>query len=157
MFRSEPSGRLTHNINLSVINRYSVVPGVNVNKNVKSDQFIVCAQCGKSFNPTKQNLKKAKFCSTKCKNIFGVEQWRIRTKFKAMDYKGGKCIKCGYDKYSEVLEFHHRDPSQKEFGIGHKGITRSWENLKKELDKCDLYCANCHRELHANLKIKIIE
>jgi endogenous inhibitor of DNA gyrase (YacG/DUF329 family) len=126
---------------------------MNKNFNQPSDQLVECVQCSKMFYPTKQNLRRAKFCSMKCKNINGVEKWRINTKFKAVDYKGGSCIKCGYNKCKEALEFHHRDPSQKEFGIGHKGITRSWENLQKELDKCDMLCANCHREVHVELKI----
>ena len=52
-----------------------------------------------------------------------VKRWRVRQKIKLMGYKGNKCEVCGYDKieYLSVFAFHHRDPSQKEFGIGYKG------------------------------------
>jgi len=69
----------------------------------------------------------------------------------AVEYKGGKCEVCGYDRCVEALEFHHRDLSEKEFGISAKGYSRSWKAVMKELDKCILVCANCHRELHAKL------
>ena len=29
-----------------------------------------------------------------------------------------------------------------------KGHCRSWERVKKEIEKCSLLCANCHREIH---------
>ena len=72
-------------------------------------------------------------------------------KIKCVEYKGGKCIKCGYSKSVVALDFHHRDPNQKDFSISkHRGL--NWEKNKekviKELDKCDLLCANCHREEH---------
>jgi len=70
----------------------------------------------------------------------------------AIEYKGGRCILCGYDKCQEALEFHHTDSSQKDFGVSQDGLTRSWERVKNELDKCIMVCANCHRELHANLR-----
>jgi predicted HNH restriction endonuclease len=57
---------------------------------------------------------------------------------------------CGYDKCIEALDLHHKDASQKDFGISSGGLTRSWELVKAEADKCVLLCANCHRELHAN-------
>lgn len=83
--------------------------------------------------------------------IEAVAKRRKKIRLKAIDALGGKCIKCGYNKYSEVLEFHHRDPSQKEFSISRKGYCRSWEKTNKEIQKCDLLCANCHRELHAEI------
>lgn len=64
-------------------------------------------------------------------------------------YKGNKCIICGYNKCIEALDLHHIDKTQKKFGIAGQGLTRSWESVKKEADKCILICANCHRELHA--------
>lgn len=73
-------------------------------------------------------------------------------KSKALEYAGNKCQECGYNKCRRALHFHHIDPKTKEFGIfearpGYKK-TRNWENLKLEIDKCILLCANCHAELH---------
>lgn len=86
----------------------------------------------------------------KCRNE-AVYKRRKNLKVMAVQYKGGKCILCGYSKCVDAMEFHNRNPEEKDFGIGHKGLTRSWESIKKELDKCDLLCANCHAELHYNL------
>ncbi len=69
----------------------------------------------------------------------------------SIEYKGGKCQVCGYDKYQGALDLHHLNPKEKEFGIGAKGYTRSWEKVKTELDKCVLVCANCHREVEAGI------
>jgi len=69
----------------------------------------------------------------------------------AVEHKGGKCQMCGYDRCIDALEFHHNDLSEKKFGISAKGYTRSWKEVMKELDKCVMLCANCHRELHSRL------
>ena len=67
----------------------------------------------------------------------------------AVEYKGGSCENCGYNRCLEALEFHHLDPKEKDFGISSKGYARSWERVKIEIEKCALLCANCHREYHA--------
>lgn len=72
-----------------------------------------------------------------------------RRKQRAVDYKGGKCQKCGYSKCLNALEFHHTDPSRKDFTVA--GKRRPWEDLRIELDKCLLLCSNCHREHHEAL------
>lgn len=89
----------------------------------------------------------------KCKqcNVDRVQRRRYELKENAVEYLGGKCCKCGYDKCIGALDFHHKDPSEKDFGVGASGYTRSWEKVKQELDKCILVCANCHRELHWEL------
>lgn len=69
----------------------------------------------------------------------------------AVAYKGSKCERCGYDRCVEALEFHHTDPTKKDFNISSKGHTRSWNRVQAELDKCVMLCANCHREIHAEL------
>ena len=66
----------------------------------------------------------------------------------ALEYKGGKCVLCGYKKSKRALSFHHLDPKKKDFGLSNRGITRSWGKTQKELDKCILICANCHMEVH---------
>jgi len=66
----------------------------------------------------------------------------------AVEYKGKSCAICGYNECFKALEFHHLHKDGKDFGITAKGYTRSWNNFKRELDKCILLCANCHREVH---------
>jgi len=66
----------------------------------------------------------------------------------AIEYRGGRCERGGYNKCIEALEFHHVDSNGKNFSISDKGYTRSWKRVQKELDKCILLCANCHREIH---------
>lgn len=68
-------------------------------------------------------------------------------KQKLVEYKGGKCENCGYNKCIAALEFHHQDPLQKEFTISNKG-KYTYEKLLKEADKCLLLCSNCHQEIH---------
>lgn len=82
--------------------------------------------------------------------IEAVAKRRRTIKSYAIDYKGGKCQVCGYCKYQGALELHH-NKGIKEFGISDKGYTRSWTKVRKELDKCILVCANCHREIEAGL------
>jgi len=48
-----------------------------------------------------------------------------------------------------VLDFHHKDPTTKEINLAH-AITNGWskKRILNEVAKCDVLCANCHRELH---------
>ncbi len=73
---------------------------------------------------------------------------RFLIKKELVEYKGGKCKMCGYSKSLRALQFHHLDPSEKDFNIG--GVSTLNEDVKKELDKCILVCANCHSEIHDN-------
>jgi hypothetical protein len=73
---------------------------------------------------------------------------RYSLKKEMVDYKGGQCEICGYDKSLRALQFHHTDPSEKDFNIG--DVSSMNEVVKKELDKCKLVCANCHSEIHDN-------
>ena len=87
--------------------------------------------------------------------IKAVTKRRKKIRTKAIEYKGGKCYFCGYNKYVGAMEFHHLDNKKKDFGLSMKGLTRSWIKTKNEIDKCILVCSNCHRELHGGiLKIK---
>lgn len=84
-------------------------------------------------------------------SVDAVASRRKKVKLLAIEYMGGSCLHCGYDKCVDALEFHHTNPEEKDFGISSKGYTRSFEKVKKELDKCVMLCANCHREEHARL------
>lgn len=73
---------------------------------------------------------------------------RRKRKNELISVRGGRCEDCGYAGCLAVLEFHHRDPRTKEFGIG--DFTGSTERLRVEAAKCDLLCANCHRIRHSS-------
>lgn len=83
--------------------------------------------------------------------IRAVHARRKKVRQMAIEYKGGSCQICGYNRCINALEFHHNNLSEKKFGISAKGYTRSWKEVMKELGKCLMLCANCHRELHARL------
>ncbi len=85
--------------------------------------------------------------------IAAVHKRRRKIRQMAIEYKGGRCEVCGYDRCSDALEFHHVDSSKKDFSISSKGYTRSWTKVKEELDKCVLLCANCHRETHVQAQL----
>lgn len=93
--------------------------------------------------------RQERFCSPECKNKYFVARRRKDLKKQAVDYKGGRCVLCGYDKSLEALAFHHQ--GGKEFGVSAKGYTRSWDKVRTELDRCVLVCQNCHAEIHAGL------
>jgi len=96
------------------------------------------------YQRERNNAKSNKY---KRSNADKVVNWRRRAKIKLIHYLGDKCQICGYDKpIPSAYAFHHRDPSTKKFTIS--GKTLSFEKLKKEADKCDLLCRNCHAELH---------
>lgn len=92
-----------------------------------------------------------KYCSTNCKNKAATTRHRKELKLRAIEYKGGSCQLCGYNRTVEALEFHHIKPEDKAFGIAEKGLSRPWAEIQAELDKCILVCANCHREIEAGV------
>mgnify|MGYP002507682637 CR=1 FL=1 len=101
-----------------------------------------CQVCGKEFdyNRVKGNRR------TRCSGCI-LKRFRNKRKQKAIDYKGGKCSICGYNKCNRSLQFHHLDETTKELELS-SSWSASWERTKKELDKCILVCANCHGEMH---------
>jgi hypothetical protein len=83
----------------------------------------------------------------KCKSC---QKQYDRSKFRntVSEIMGGYCCKiCGYSKCLEAIEFHHIDPSIKEWKLSDL-VTNKKETIEKELAKGILVCANCHREIH---------
>ena len=80
-----------------------------------------------------------------------MEARATRYKRMAVDLLGGKCQVCGYNKCLRALDFHHKDPKEKEVTVSTVMHRRSWERIYKEVKKCTLLCCRCHREVHAGL------
>ena len=99
-----------------------------------------------------------KFCSNKCKqkntykssNTYIYQTLRyLERKYQLIHEKGGGCERCGYSKNIAVLEFHHKNERTKDFPIDARHLSNfSWEKLQEEAKKCEVLCANCHREHH---------
>jgi hypothetical protein len=71
------------------------------------------------------------------------KEYRHKKKAALVLYKGGKCLDCGGEFPLCCYDFDHRNPFEKAFAISAK-MGRPLEELKKEADKCDLVCRNCH-------------
>lgn len=88
------------------------------------------------------------------KSSEAVKRWRERTKARLVEAMGGKCVCCGYNRCNRALEFHHRNPNEKEFGIGNiLSSVISWARIITEVKKCVLVCNNCHAEIHDGITI----
>lgn len=95
--------------------------------NVKGVQYYryKCIQCYSKFKQIRKNKQRDRFIEFK---------------------KTLTCEECGL-KDHRVIEFHHKDPAQKDREVSLM-ISWSWEKIMEEVDKCSVLCANCHRILH---------
>lgn len=77
--------------------------------------------------------------------------WQRRQKLraKAVQYLGGRCAICGYDRCFSAFDFHHVELGVKDFTISQK--MTSWAAIEREVKKCVLLCSRCHREVHDGL------
>lgn len=114
------------------------------NKILKQKQCPKCKQI-KNLDSFYQSSKSSSYCK-KCISNYNTSN-RQTVKQQSVDYLGGECSKCGYNKCIAALEFHHVNPKEKD--IDYAYYKWNFNNkLKAELDKCVLLCANCHREEH---------
>lgn len=104
-----------------------------------------CDNCFKKYLHKIRTTNKYREARNKTRKIKLLDRKR-----KMVDYLGSKCIKCGYNKCLSALTFHHRNPKAKEYVLGYIK-DNNWQKIKKELDKCDLVCFNCHMEIHENV------
>ena len=70
---------------------------------------------------------------------------RIKAKQRLRQLKINGCAKCGYDRCTAALEFHHVNPEDKKFQICSRNMRK--KDIADELNKCILLCCRCHREV----------
>ncbi len=77
-----------------------------------------------------------------------TSQMRRRIMSRMKEQRGCDC--CGYSKYGGALDWNHLDPEKKSFNVAlYVSSNHNWDGILAEIDKCNLLCANCHRE-HTN-------
>lgn len=72
---------------------------------------------------------------------------RRQKKHDAVVRFGSKCSKCGGEFHDCVFEFHHIEPTTKEYSPAQLFML-SDEKINAELEKCILVCSNCHKLIH---------
>ena len=126
----------------------------NVRTNENSD-IKYCSNCNSFISKINFHKDKNKSCnlSSYCKkcNIVLTIQRQRNFKLLCVEYKGGKCCACGYQRSIRALEFHHINSNEKDFNISHSRLKTFDDSIRRELDKCILLCSNCHREEHDRL------
>ena len=58
------------------------------------------------------------------------------------------CAICGYNESATALDFHHIDRKNKKYNISamvREGF--SMREILQEIEKCEVLCSNCHREI----------
>ncbi|MGH7156772.1 MAG: hypothetical protein ACREGG_01500 [Candidatus Saccharimonadales bacterium] len=87
--------------------------------------------------------QKCRHCYREAKRLLIRRQRQWIKEYKAQR----QCVKCGIADF-RVLDFHHSDSGGKDFNISDFRYKAGLERLKKEIEKCSLLCANCHRIAH---------
>jgi hypothetical protein len=66
--------------------------------------------------------------------------------------KDKPCADCRVKYEPFIMQLDHREGTKKEFTIGQTGRIKTVDTLLREIEKCEVVCANCHaRRTHFNL------
>lgn len=119
----------------------------NKSKNKKDGLANYCRECSKIRLKEHYIKNKAKYI-LKANIRSNKIRLENRIKINNIKLKHG----CSLCKENEpcCLDFHHLKDKKFEIGIATKSAY-SWENIVKEINKCVLVCANCHRKIHDGL------
>lgn len=102
-----------------------------------------CKNCQKEAEKIRYTLSKERQ-----NNVLSTAIKQKQQNIELVDkYKQCGCQKCG-EKRPYLMEFHHINPQNKKNTIAHMIKSSSLQNLKEEIEKCVVLCANCHREFH---------
>ena len=80
------------------------------------------------------------------REVARIRGYREENRRRIREYlRGHPCVDCG-ETDIVVLDFDHRDPATKTENIGHLAMRKPWPRVLGEIEKCDVRCANCHRQ-----------
>ena len=113
-----------------------------------------CKYCGKFFPEDSFGVAVSKsdrvYRRRKCRDCYRITKQTLINRYfdwinKQKEERG--CKRCGI-KDPRVLDFHHRDEKEKLFSVGGFRRAVGFEQIQKEVQKCEVVCANCHRIVH---------
>ena len=102
-----------------------------------------CRECYNSYNKTYYNSGE----NQKQKDRVRAYKKDLRVRYQAWK-STQQCSVCG-ENAVECLDLHHIDPSTKEGELSSLTVFGSWDKILKEINKCTVLCANCHRKVHS--------
>jgi protein-arginine kinase activator protein McsA len=115
----------------------------NKNKSKKDGLSSICRECSKARSKRyyTENLEHHKVeVRKRSKKTINENREKL---FEY--YKNNPCIDCG-NSNPIVLELDHRDSVEKFDNVSNLvGGGFSWSLIEREIEKCDVRCANCHR------------
>ena len=113
---------------------------------------MICPCCKKEFELNGQRGGQNRIYCYECLPVCSDRTERNRARYRLFKKMSDNikltrgCDRCGYNKCAGALEWHHpgtdkdKDPSSL--------LSVSMEAYQAEIEKCELLCANCHREVH---------
>lgn len=110
------------------------------------------------YSPGRQHSKKPKLVemdNDEWLSLSPSKRHRIRKRTRLQRIKLIEgCQNCDFDKHPSALEFHHIDRFTKSFEItsGYVSGNKNWDEVKKEIKKCEVLCSNCHKIEESELR-----
>ncbi len=101
----------------------------------------ICRKCQSVYRKEHYDKNKQKYIDKAKVFTQSIIKWFIEYK------KTLKCKECGENRYW-VLDFHHRDPKEKDIEVSVLLRKGNKTKILQEIEKCDVLCSNCHRDLH---------
>jgi hypothetical protein len=99
-----------------------------------------CRACQARYHRKHYEQHRDQYIARAARRTQGLVAERARYLIKL--FRERPCVDCG-ESDPLVLEFDH--VADKNFSIARGLRSRSWEAVLKEMAKCDVVCANCHR------------
>ena len=116
--------------------------------------------CGKCKNSPAKNQKRGGYC-LECHREAGRQNYKenkeryfaqAKKRDQQLDeliikYKSKPCMDCKKSYPPYIMDFDHLDGETKEYGICYMRRHRmAFDKIENEIAKCEVVCANCHRE-----------
>jgi hypothetical protein len=97
-----------------------------------------CRDCGKDLTRSHYQRNKRQYCDRSLRA-------KLARREHVRQMKSRPCADCGIQYPYYVMDFDHREGEEKVFEMN-RVIYVTMGALKKEIEKCDVVCSNCHRE-----------